>query len=471
MLSPPGRTPLQKASRLAVFALALLVVAGLRHHLVWGESPRLPFSLRPLLDAMETGCVLGFAWFGARAWQRGMAAVREHSPGTKRLILMSLPVLGTALLVPAFLSSDVTDYVMRGRVLALHGGNPYVQVAADFPDDALLAFGDAAWKQFPLPYGPLIADLQAGIAWLAHLFRFLPPLGEFLLAVVLFKAVFAACLVLAALTARSICAVLRPAEQDTVLLGVLWNPLLLNEGVAQAHNEPLVLLMLLLALRATLMARTAAGAFALGLGVLTKVVPVLLAPLWLVWSLRHRRLVGLLLGTAAALLVSGFYYLRFFTDPGALSFVQRQSSVTGASLAWAAASLLHIDVASALTAGRVLVVAIVLAVAVRLWRRPEPPRLVHGCAACLASLVCLGLGNFGPWYHIWWIPLALLAGTGYLRRFAWLATMLSPLCYVVWTGLRTYDARHEWVQLTMGLLLPAIAACIWRPLDQAQPAA
>ncbi|MEO6594497.1 MAG: hypothetical protein ABIP94_07070, partial [Planctomycetota bacterium] len=176
--------------------MLLLVVAGVRHRLFWGESQHLPFSLRLLLDALETACLVGFAWLGARAWLRGMAAVRNASPGPARLIAMSVPLLGIAILVPPFLTTDITDYVMRGRLMAVHGANPYVQVAADFPDDAFLAFGDAAWKQFPLPYGPLVADLQACIAWFAHLFAFLPPLVEFLFAVVVFKLVFATCLVL-----------------------------------------------------------------------------------------------------------------------------------------------------------------------------------------------------------------------------------------------------------------------------------
>ena len=40
---------LGRAARQVLLAQVLLVFAGVRHHFVWGESWRLPFSPRPLL--------------------------------------------------------------------------------------------------------------------------------------------------------------------------------------------------------------------------------------------------------------------------------------------------------------------------------------------------------------------------------------------------------------------------------------
>jgi hypothetical protein len=241
---------LPRAARTGALALLLLVIAGLRHHLVWGESQHLPFSLRPFLDAFETGCLLGFAWLGARAWMHGMRAVAAAPAGARRLVVASLPLLALAIAVPPFLTTDITDYVMRGRILGLHGANPYLQVAADFPQDPFVAFGDSPWKAFPLPYGPIVADVQGAVAWIAHLFSFLPPLGELVVAIVLLKVVFAVCLVGSALLARGVWARVRPGEQDVAFVCLLWNPLLLNEALAQAHNESLVLLPTMLAVGA-----------------------------------------------------------------------------------------------------------------------------------------------------------------------------------------------------------------------------
>jgi hypothetical protein len=463
MTDAPPMTPsncnplLRRAAWQAVLALALLAVAGLRHHLVWGGS------LRWVFDVLETGCLCGFAWFGACAWLAAMRIVSDGSPGLRQLILLSLPILAMAVAVPAFLSADIVDYAMRGRVLALHGGNPYTQMATDFPDDPFLMFGDSAWKQFPLPYGPLVADLQGVVAWLANLCSFLPAKAEFLLAAALFKAVFAASLLACACLARDICRHLGRSDHDVAFVAVLWNPLLLNEGIATAHNESLVLLTLLIALRGALVGRGAVSGFSLGLGVLTKIVPVLLGPVLLVWAMRRRQLLGFAIGGCSSLVLLGLYYLRFFDEPGALDFLQKQSGVVGASPAWAIATVLGIDTPNVLTVGRGIVVVVVLVMSVQLWRRPEPEQLLHASAAILAAMVCFGTGHFGPWYHIWWIPLAMIGRPGFLQRFALVATVTAPLCYVAWTSARILDERHEWVQLSMGLLVPAVVACFRRP--------
>jgi hypothetical protein len=456
--SPP-LLALSLARRSCAFALVLLAVAGFRHHLVWGEGSPLGFRLRPWLDAGETACLVGFAWFGTRGWLRAIAAVRERTPGPGALLRATVPLLLLAILVPPFLSADVADYVMRGRVLALHGGNPYVHVATDFPNDPFLAFGDAGWKQFPLPYGPLVADLQGACAWLAdRLGAPLPLRAQFVLAVVLLKAVFAAALLASAVLARGIGERLRPGGGDAAFVMIAWCPLLLNEALASAHNEALLLLTILAAVHGAIAGRFGLAAFAVGLGVLTKIVPVLIAPLLLVWALRSGRLRAFAAGALAAGGVAAMEAWRFFGDPGALDFLRRQSEVTSVSLAWTAASLLGIETATAVAAGRVVVVAVVAWAALRLWRRPSGDELLGGAAAAFAAMAFFGVAGFGLWYHVWWAPLALLAGPGFLARFAVAVSWLSPLGYVWWTAARRLDDPHQVTALVLGVLLPAVWA-------------
>lgn len=457
----PAPTTLPAAHRACAFGLLLLAAAGFRHHLVWGEGAPFGFPLRPWLDAGETLCLLGFAWFGARGWLWAVASVRDKSPGLPALFRLSLPLLLLAVIAPPFLSADVADYVLRGRVLALHGGNPYVHVAADFPHDPMLGFGDTAWKRFPLPYGPLLADVQGTIAWLAdRIGSALPPRTQFVLAVVLLKLVFAAALVASALLARGIHQQLRGGDGDVAFVAVLWCPLLLNEAVASAHNEALLLLTILGAVHAAVHGRAGVAAFALGLGVLTKIVPALLVPLLLAFSIRTGRGHRFLLGTAGALVVAGVEALRYFRDPGALDFLSRQSAVTCASIAWAATSLSGIDLAIPLAVGRAATLAIAAAVTIRIWRRADAAELPGAAAAALAAMACLGLAGFGPWYHVWWVPLALLHGRGFVHRFAVAAACTSPLAYGYWTAARRLDSWHEVLVLTMGILLPAAWAAL-----------
>lgn len=448
---------LRRAARQVLMAQGLLILAALRHHFVWGESARLPFSLRPLLDALEAGCVVGAAWLGAVGWWRGMAAAAS-GPGLSRLLRLSWPIVLAAMLVLPFLSIDVVDYEMRGRVLALHGGNPYVQVATDYPADPFVQFGDQAWKSFPLPYGPVLANLQGAVAWLAHQVPGLAPRAELVVAVGLFKLLFAAAVLAAALVARSLAGVLQPERRDAAFVGVLWSPLVLGECLGQAHNDALLLLLLLLSVRLLLVERLAAGTLVFGGAVLAKIVPVALGPLWLVWAWRRGRLAAFAGGTLASLALAGLCYLQFFRDPEALRFLERQAGVLGASPVWLA-NACGLDLGVAIGLGRAAVVAAAVAATIWLWRRPTPDVLLRSSALVLA-VAAASLGVFGPWYHLWWAPLALLAGDGFLRRFAIAATALSPLGYLVWVGLRRLDAPHQAVMLGLGLLLPLVVALV-----------
>lgn len=446
----------------AVCAQLLLVAAGLRHHLVWGESARWPWLL-PLLNAGEALAVVGFVGLGGFAWWRGMRAVDHERPPLRRLVLLSVPILVAAILVPPFLSMDPIDYVVRGRVLAIHGANPYVQVGNDFPDDPFLAYGDAPWKGFPLPYGPIVANLQGLLAWIAHWFRFLPGPGELIVAITLFKLVFASCLLGAALVAHRIAAVVAPGSEGRCFVGVLWNPLLLNECVANAHNEPLLLLLLLLAVGASLQSRAGTAAVALGLGVLTKIVPILLGPLLLVQAVKQRRVPAFAAGVAVAGALAAMSWWQFFRADGSLDFLRRQSSQNAASLLWSLQQLLGIDDARGLLwAGRVLVVAVVGVGAVRLWQRPEPRVLLLAAAATMLTLVACGLTLHGPWYHVWWLPFALLTGRGFLFRAACIVSVSAPLGYLVWAAARRHDDASQWLTVTMGLLVPMLGALPWR---------
>lgn len=447
--------------RLAVrsaFGFALLIAAGFRHHLVWGESARWPWLL-PLLNAGEAACLVGFVLLAGSAWWRGMALVDRVPVSTAELLRRSAPVLCAAIVVPCFLSADPIDYVVRGRILALHGANPYVHVATEFPDDPFLAFGDRPWKDMPLPYGPVVAWVQAGVAWLAHLLP-VPPVAELVAALVLFKLLFAAALSAAAVALRGVAERLRPGSGARALVAIAWNPLLLLECVATAHNEPLVLLCLALAVAGAVAGRLGPGTFALGIGVLTKIVPALLGPLWFVLALRRRRLRALLLGVAALAPLAALGYWQFFRDPESFGAFRRQAGLSGGSVWWVVQQVFGVPVDRLVAIGRAVVLAWLARCTVRLWRRPEPRELLIASSSSLAALAVLGAPLFGPWYHVWWVPLALVLGAGYLHRAALATSVVAPLGYFVFAGWRRYDDPAAWLGAACVVLPFALAA--WR---------
>lgn len=445
-MSDGGERALRRLALRSALGFALLVAAGFRHHLVWGESSRWPWLL-PLLNAGEAACLVGFVLLAGTAWWRGMAAVGREPATTNAILRCSVPILCAAIVVPCFLSADPIDYVVRGRILALHGANPYVHVATEFPGDPFVAFGDRPWKDMPLPYGPIVAWLQAGVAWLAHQLP-LPPVGELIAALALFKLLFAAALLVAAVVLRGVAERIAAGSGARAMVAIVWNPLLLLECVATAHNEPLVLLSLAVAIAAALADRFGAGAFALGAGALTKIVPALLGPLWLVLAIRRRRLPSLLLGVAALLPVGAIAYWQFFRDPESLSVFRRQAGLEGGSVFWVVQRMLGVPVERLVAIGRAGVLVWLGWCAFRLWRRPEPRQLLVASASALMGLAVLGAPLFGPWYHVWWVPLALLLGSGYPYRAAIATSVVAPLGYFVYAGWRRYDDPAAWLGAT-----------------------
>lgn len=484
----PDLARLRPCLWVACAAQLLLLGASLRHHYVWGESERFPWLL-PLLNTGEALAVLLAAGLGAFAWWRALGKAEANAPPLRRLVWLSVPLLLCAVVVPPFLTTDPIDYVVRGRLIAVHGANPYVTVATDFPDDPFLQFGDKAWKSFPLPYGPVLANVQAAAAFVAHQLP-LPPRGELVVALGLLKLLFASSLLFAATCLARVAAAGGGAGAAArTFVAVAWNPLLLVEGVANAHNEPLLVAFVATTVLAVHRLQWARAAVALGLGVLTKVTPVVLGPLLLVRALRTGGLRALLLGGLVVLLLGGLFYLQFFRADGAFDVLRRQGELSGASLAWAGAQLTGGGVGPFVWIGRGVVVLVVALGMVRLWRpatassraprassaaptagsptSPGPSAsaepMVAPAAAALAALACGGAALFGVWYHCWWIPLALLGRGTFLARFAVAASCTSLLAYLPWTFARRLDDPAQWGNVAFAVLLP-LAIAGWSTL-------
>ncbi|HEX7557446.1 MAG TPA: hypothetical protein VF338_12530, partial [Leptolinea sp.] len=150
-----------------------------------------------------------------------------------------LLVLGWGILfcLPFFLmypygARDIFDYILRARVFAIYGQNPFIQTASAFPADPFLRYG--WWTVFPSPYGPLweltagLGVKLAGDGVLANIFTFK------LIAVIFFFA-----------TAGVIAFALQRLAPERALGGTLlflWNPVLLFETVGNAHNDMSMLL-------------------------------------------------------------------------------------------------------------------------------------------------------------------------------------------------------------------------------------
>ena len=204
-------------------------------------------------------------------------------------------VIGVATIVrlalffmPALLSSDIIDYATHGRVASLHGANPYIQTPSQFPSDPLSSLG--AWPTVVTVYGPLWTHVDAAITGL------LPNAS-------LVQLVFAYKLVGLAADVASVCLLFwlvrrwrgLGATAVTPLVAVamwLWNPLVNVELIGNAHNESLMIALVLLGMAVVTEAAVRpsrtwlwlAALLTLWLGALVKFVPLALeAVVALVW--------------------------------------------------------------------------------------------------------------------------------------------------------------------------------------------
>ena len=206
---------------------------------------------------------------------------------------------------------DIFYYVVEGRMQALYGLNPMISPAGAAPLDRMLPF-IGEWKSVPTAYGPLWNFTAATVVRLGFAHEVNGPLAFKVLALV----AYAVCIwVLLWGTGRKVEAVLLFA----------WNPLVLLQGPAHAHNDLLMMTVAVLGLVLWEQRRWwAAAVVLLALAASIKLPVMLLAPLLLFsvlrtqhsWGRRFWITVASVLLGAAAMLVTYIPYLAAVAEPG-----------------------------------------------------------------------------------------------------------------------------------------------------------
>jgi hypothetical protein len=358
--------------------------------------------------------------------------VRDAEAGERsRLRPIAYVVTGAAILIlvflPSLLTKDVFDYMVHGRILALHRANPYQVPASAFGiDEFYRAMG---WPQYTAIYGPGWLSACAVISWLAP--------GSVAGSLVVYKLIFGG---VHLATGLVIGALLRGWGRPSLAgeLLFLWNPLVVTQAVAQAHNDGFVLLWALLGL--LLIQRRASvrsfydeslGVVCLCLSILVKYVTGPLLLFVLAARMRER---GGLAGVARAAglaavgaLVGLVGYLPYMQGIDFFSFLRPYShgSYQGSSL-----MILHMilqkivgeggaagervaDIMLSTGSGlALLTVLFVIVLAFRTRTEKDVPR--HGLYLMLAYLLVV-TALLRVSYGIWVVPLAVLVMPGFAR--------------------------------------------------------
>lgn len=328
-----------------------------------------------------------------------------------------LHVLAVAL--PLFLSRDVYSYAIYGRMVSIHGINPYVSLPLDVTADPFFPYVSRDWLDIPSVYGPAFVALSAGITRVVR-----SPAGAIDAYQLLAAGASVATMLLAAAAARRVL----PGRAAFAALLVGWNPVVVLHGVVGGHSDALVGLAVAAAVLALLRGRPLLATGVMALGTLVKVsggIPLAVLVAGAVIARprpeRARALaahVGVAAGMAAPFVVP-FLQAR---DPtlGVLNLTRLQGWLAPSRLL--AVSLRRLGEAlGSPVAGEVLwilvriafpLVFVVALVAVLRHLAREPgrigPLVVAGAVGWMSLIGLMTSPLLLPWYVVWLIPLAWL---------------------------------------------------------------
>ena len=441
-------------AKLGAASLLLLFLASVRHHFFWGE----PYE--SLLHVFEWSCLIASQACLCVCLMAGLRILDTStlSEADKlRLVFKSGMLLAlAALFVLPFLSEDIISYIGRGRILGVHGMNPYTTLASALQvEDPALVRDMKAWADHPLPYGPLLAILQAAIAIIADLFASLLSSKALLwLGIFLFKIPTILCFLLSGRILAWLAEELREGSGARVLLCYLWNPFLLLEVCVNGHNDIYLFLPLIAGLLAAQRGQHGRAMLWLFVSAQCKFTSILLCPLLLVLAWRKGKLETSMLATGIGIASFGLMYLLFWSEPGAMGFLSKQEGITGLSLQRLAVQAIGSEARPAIMCfGRIATLLVVGHAMLRLRTANDLPRL---CMQVLVVLIVIGLPIASPWYAIWWAGLAILATQPYTTSLLLLSITIAPSYSIYLLNGRDLGDEHQLLQWSLAILVPIL---------------
>jgi alpha-1,6-mannosyltransferase len=389
----------------------------------------------------EHGPLIYLCWLAGTAlmvW--AWLALRDRVPSVRWALATTGLWLIPLLAAPPLGSRDVYAYACQGASYAA-GIDPYSNGVEALPCPWLESVSPV-WRDTPAPYGPLFLMIAGAVVGLT---------GSLTGAIVVFRLVAVLGVALAAVALPILAGRVGVRPERAVWLALAC-PLVGVHLISGAHNDALMIGLLVAGIAVIAARRGRAGALAaggvlLGLAVAVKVTAAVVVPFAVlagnVGPYRVRELVrtgawvagGLLAAVASVMLASGlaFGWVGGLTSSG-LS-VQWTSPTTAVGLFVGYVGRLfgaHVNaVPVTRTLGVIALAPLLFYLWWRVWRRgvgtePDPCPPLHGAGLALASTVVLA-PVFHPWYATW--PLALLACTA--RRTAWFVVPCAVACFLV----------------------------------------
>jgi hypothetical protein len=455
-----------RASRLA--ARRWLMVLGLcgASVLVYWVGLILPYNLfalmlKPLVDiakltrgqpVAQAGFVLTFATLSALYYSTWRMCRGPQPRAVWVVVLGSLLVINLSMLwLYPVGAADLFDNIVRGRITARYGGNPFYLIPREVRHDPFFRY--VAWPDATSAYGPGWEMLAAGLSRLAGD----TPLANVLAFKVFGLVCYSGCVAL-------IVRILQRHAPERVLQGVCLfacNPLVIYETAGNGHNDIVMVFFMLWGLDWLLQRRFTRAALALTAGALIKFLPVLLLPVALAHGLRAlptwRSRVRWLLGKSAvcaALVVVG--YAPFWRGGDILAWGRRETLFT-ASLP--AVIQVHLQETLGLGSSQrlvsrealLLVGMVVLAQTRQAWRHGGWLGPVRAFTFILLFYLLVAALWFQPWYTLWPLALAAILPEGVMGRTAVLLSYAA-----LWKAI-----IFDFILVRMGSLPPLLWRETW----------
>jgi hypothetical protein len=376
----------------------------------------------PLIDADPGAYTLGFRLWLAATWVAYFATIMAAAMGAPlpRRRVLTFVVVTTVLVIAVFwppsFSVDVYGYIAYGRLQVLHGLNPYgtrqtALVGLGDPTARFLVWGNTS------PYGPIWTSVSVAVVWLLRA-------ASLFAQVVAMKLIGAAGVVAAAWAGGRAAERLAPGRGALTFLAIGLNPLLLIEGAGNAHNDLMMMALLVTAIGAALAGHPRRAALWAGVAAGIKFLPLLIVP-WLLlgeWRGRAvawaRRAGDAVVYGAAALLPAAVAFVPYWQGPRTLLGLQERWQTGQVNTGFGGVSVW----------GQAAALVAVYASATVWVARGGTARIPMGWIIVATALHMMAVGLWFPWYLSWIWIVALL---GWDRRSATVSYLAFCFAFVL----------------------------------------
>jgi hypothetical protein len=365
--------------------------------------------------------------YAAHSLCRGRSSSRAFA-----LVLLVAFLCGLALVfVYPITAADVFEYIAYARITVEHGVNPHLFRPADFPNDPFMTY--SAWPYITSPYGPLWTYVSALIGWMSG--------ASLLTYLLLFKGL---ALLVHLVNSGLIYATLRRWSSSYALAGAVlyaWNPLVLFESAAGAHNDGAVMLPVLAAIYLFVRRRFALSIVVSALGCLVKMPMIIVVPLfvlgtWRALSEAENRLRTVCAGSAAAVALVILLHAPLWGGWRSLGWLARQGLFTSSFAALAALTVRNLAVDRGLAEAKARWSVLLAFAAFYMWQlrrlRGDVGDFVRSLYWTVFVFLTIAVLWFQPWYVVWVVGLGAMIPSVAVARLTTVFSYTATWIYMIY---------------------------------------